>query len=214
MHNPPSTQPTWPRRVPSLAGGRISAKHLLCAVLGAAVLALAPATALAAKTPSPDPAPGTSKPKPQPKPTPTHTTTPTQTHTTPKTTYTPPATTHTTPTVTHYSPPATTHKTVVHKAKKKHHAARHHKHHAVVHHKKKHVAAAPKATPAPVQQPAPQVVNTKPTAQTLPVLPHKTSKDGGNGSLLAFAALALLLLAGGSAWLLRLTLRLAQPQRT
>jgi hypothetical protein len=215
LHNPlPSPKPNWPRRGPSFAGHRFSARHLLCAVAGAALLAIVPASALAAKTPSPDPAPGTSTPKPQSKPTPTHTT-PKTTYTPPKTTYTPPATTHTTPTVTHYTPPAVTHQTV-HKspAKKKHHAARHHKkHHVVAHHKKKHVAAAPKTTPAPVQQPAAQVVNAKPTAQTLPVLQHKTSKDG-NGGLLAFAALGLLMLAGGSAWLLRLTLRLAQPQRT
>ena len=82
-----------------------------------------------------------------------------------------------------------------------------------MHHKKKthHAPVAAK----PVQQPSTPVVATAPVAtHLLPVAPNKPSHDGGNSSLLAFAALALLVLAGASAYMLRFTLRLAQPQRT
>jgi outer membrane biosynthesis protein TonB len=206
--SPPSTKPNWPRRPSVFAVGPISLKHTVCAVAGVAVLAVAPATALAVATPSPDPAPGSSTPaKPKPKPV-VHVAPKPVVHTTPKPTYTPPVTTTPAPVV--HSTPAP-----IHKVAKKH-KARHRKH-TVVHHKKKHhVAAAPKVTPAPVQTPAAaQVVSTKPAAvHTAPVALHKSTGSDSNGRLLAFAALALLVLAGASAWMLRYTLRLAQPQRT
>jgi hypothetical protein len=210
LHTPPSTKPNWPRRPSSFAVGSISLKHALCAVAGAAVLAVAPAGALAANPPTPDPAPGSTTPKPQPKPSPkpvVHTTPKPVVHTTPKPTYTAPKVTTPAPVV-HTTPAAPVHKS--RPAKK--HKARHHKH-TVVHHKKKHVAAAPKA--APVKTPAAAVVSTKATptaAHTLPAALHKT--DDSNGRFFAIAALALLVLAGASAWMLRYTLRLAHPQRT
>jgi hypothetical protein len=210
LHIPsPSTKPNWPRRSSSFAAGPISLKRTVCAVAGVAVLAIAPASALAISTPSPDPAPGSSTPaKPKPAPKPVVHTAPKPTYTAPKVT-TQPKTTYTPPAVVHTTPAAP-----VHKAAPKH-KARHRKHTVVHHKKKKHVAAAPKVTPAPVQTPAAQVVNTKPTAvHAAPVALHKATDGDSNGRFLAFAALALLVLAGASAWMLRYTLRLAQPQRT
>jgi hypothetical protein len=203
---PPSPKPSWLRRPSLFAAGPISLKRATCAAV--AVLAIAPASALAVATPSPDPAPGSTtpaKPKPSPKPV-VHVAPKPVVHTAPKTTYTPPVTT--TPRVVHVTPPP-----VHHKAAPKKHKARHHKH-TVVHHKKKHVAAAPKVAPAPTPSPSP-VVSTKPSAvHTVPAALHKSTGGDSNSRFLAFAALALLVLAGASSWMLRYTLRLAQPQRT
>jgi hypothetical protein len=178
--------------------------------MGVAALALAPATVLAAPpTPSPDPAPGGSAPKPQPTPVkPKPVTRPAPVvHTTPRVT--------TPPKVVVTPKPVVTPAPVVHTSAPRvvHHKA--HKRHVVHHAKKKHH---PATTPATTAQPEPAKapVQTAPASHVVPVVPakdvHNTSDN--TGRLLAFAALALIVLAVASASMLRFALRLAQPQRT
>jgi hypothetical protein len=177
-------------------------------------MAVVPASALAAATPAPDPVPGSSKPVVHHTPAPVvhHTPAPVV-HKTPVTPVTPtqPVTTNPNPVVTQAPSKPVHHSTA---KKQRHHATTHHtrKHHVVA--QKKKTTPVP-ATPA-VQQPSNPVVATAPAATHItPVAAGKLSHDGGgNSSLLAFAALALLVLAGASAYALRFTVRLAQPSRT
>jgi hypothetical protein len=207
----PLTKPNWPRLVTDTSASRTRrVRGALCAVIGTAAIAVVPASALAAATPAPDPVPGSSKPVVHHTPAPVvhHTPAPVV-HKTPVVT-SQPVTTNTTPVITPTpSKPAVHHST----AKKK-------RHHATTHHTRKHVVAQKKTNPVPAtpaaQQPSNPVVATAPVAtHVIPVASGKLSHDGGgSSSLLAFAALALLVLAGASAYALRFTVRLAQPSRT
>jgi outer membrane biosynthesis protein TonB len=199
-----------PSRLGQSATRRARAGRLIHSIVPlVALLAFASAPALASPSPDPTPtspspdaapvhkpddAPSKSKPKPV-----HHTPAPVVHHTPAPVVQTPPPTTVQTPAPVVTPPPAP----VVH------HHARHHRRHHVVHHRKhKHAPAKPKAAPAPDAGNQLEVA-AAPTAvrRVAAVLPvHVSSAGHSDSTLLAGAALGLLLLAVASTSLLRLAL--------